>query len=150
MDSLPRARSPSRRDFKLGWESLGWNVWRPRLAHPAVLCRVDSSAEIGKRTAGRRQRSQQRRAERQRGRRRSRRRGEGPEIYCGHKTSRTSPQGLVLVTTELFGGDTECLGGSGVEHLLRCDPGVPGSSPTSGSLHGACFSVCLCLCLSLS
>ena len=30
------------------------------------------------------------------------------------------------------------------------DPGVPGSSPTSGSLHGACFSLCLCLCLSLS
>ena len=31
-----------------------------------------------------------------------------------------------------------------------CDPGVPGLSPTSGSLHGACFSLCLCLCLSLS
>ena len=30
------------------------------------------------------------------------------------------------------------------------DSGVPGSSPTSGSLHGACFSLCLCLCLSLS
>ena len=30
-----------------------------------------------------------------------------------------------------------------------CDPGVPGSSPTLGSLHGACFSLCLCLCLSL-
>ena len=29
------------------------------------------------------------------------------------------------------------------------DPGVRGSSPTSGSLHGACFSLCLCLCLSL-
>ena len=26
----------------------------------------------------------------------------------------------------------------------------PGWSPTSGSLHGACFSLCLCLCLSLS
>ena len=23
---------------------------------------------------------------------------------------------------------------------LGCDPGVPGSSPTSDSLHGACFS----------
>ena len=31
-----------------------------------------------------------------------------------------------------------------------CDLGVMGSSPTSGSLHGACFSLCLCLCLSLS
>ena len=31
-----------------------------------------------------------------------------------------------------------------------CDPGVPGSSPVSGSLHGACFSLCLCLCLSVS
>ena len=30
------------------------------------------------------------------------------------------------------------------------DPGVTGSSPTSGSLHGAYFSLCLCLCLSLS
>ena len=30
------------------------------------------------------------------------------------------------------------------------DPGVPGSSPTLGSLHGACFSLCLCLCLYLS
>ena len=30
------------------------------------------------------------------------------------------------------------------------DPGVPGLSPVSGSLHGACFSLCLCLCLSLS
>ena len=31
------------------------------------------------------------------------------------------------------------------------DPGIPGSSLTSGSLHGACFSsLCLCLCLSLS
>ena len=30
------------------------------------------------------------------------------------------------------------------------DPGVPGSSPASGSRHGACFSLLLCLCLSLS
>ena len=30
------------------------------------------------------------------------------------------------------------------------DPGAPGSSPTSGSRHGACLSLCLCLCLSLS
>ena len=30
------------------------------------------------------------------------------------------------------------------------DPGVPGSSPASGSRHGACVSLCLCLCLSLS
>ena len=29
-----------------------------------------------------------------------------------------------------------------------CDPGVLGSSPPSGSLHGACFYLCLCLCLS--
>ena len=33
---------------------------------------------------------------------------------------------------------------------LGCDPGVPGSSPMLGSLHGACFSLCQCLCLSLS
>ena len=47
-----------------------------------------------------------------------------------------------------------CLGGSAVECLPAFgpgrDPGVPGSSPTSGSLQGACFSLCLCLCLSLS
>ena len=30
------------------------------------------------------------------------------------------------------------------------DTGDPRSSPTSGSLHGACFSLWLCLCLSLS
>ncbi|CAD7668187.1 unnamed protein product [Nyctereutes procyonoides] len=30
------------------------------------------------------------------------------------------------------------------------DPGDLGSSPTSGSLRGACFSVCLCLCHFLS
>ena len=33
---------------------------------------------------------------------------------------------------------------------LWFDPGDPGWSPTSGSLHGAYFSLCLCLCLSLS
>ena len=31
----------------------------------------------------------------------------------------------------------------------RCDPGDQGSSPMSGSLHGACFSLCLC-CVSAS
>ena len=30
-----------------------------------------------------------------------------------------------------------------------CDSGVLGSSPTLGSLHGACLSLCLCLCLSV-
>ena len=30
------------------------------------------------------------------------------------------------------------------------DPGVLGWSPMLGSLHGACFSLCLCLCLFLS
>ena len=30
------------------------------------------------------------------------------------------------------------------------DPGVLGLSPASGSLHEACFSLCLCFCLSLS
>ena len=30
------------------------------------------------------------------------------------------------------------------------DPGVLGSSPASGSLHGACFSLSLCLCFCLS
>ena len=30
------------------------------------------------------------------------------------------------------------------------DPGDPGWSLMSGSLHGACFSLCLCLCLSPS
>ena len=32
---------------------------------------------------------------------------------------------------------------------LGCDPGDLGSSPALGSLHGACFSLCLYLCLSL-
>ena len=30
------------------------------------------------------------------------------------------------------------------------DPGDLGSSPTSGSMRGSCFSLCLCLCHSLS
>ena len=30
-----------------------------------------------------------------------------------------------------------------------CDPGVLGSSPTLGSLQGACFSLCLCVSLPL-
>ena len=43
-----------------------------------------------------------------------------------------------------------CLGGPVVKRLpLACDPEVPGWSPTLGSLHGACFSLCLCLCVSL-
>ena len=32
---------------------------------------------------------------------------------------------------------------------LRAWPKSPGMSPTSGSLHGAWFSLCLCLCLSV-
>ena len=31
-----------------------------------------------------------------------------------------------------------------------CDPRALGSNPTSGSLHGACFSLCLCFCHFLS
>ena len=31
----------------------------------------------------------------------------------------------------------------------ECDPGDPGSSPTSGSLQGACLSLSLCLFVSL-
>ena len=31
-----------------------------------------------------------------------------------------------------------------------CDPGDLGLGPTLGSLHGACFPLCLCLCLSFS
>ena len=33
---------------------------------------------------------------------------------------------------------------------LGCDPGDPGSSRTSGSLHGACFSLCVSASLCLS
>ena len=39
-----------------------------------------------------------------------------------------------------------CLGGSTVEHLPSAQGvilGVPGLSPTLGSLHGACFSLSL-------
>ena len=40
------------------------------------------------------------------------------------------------------------LGGSGWAFAFcsGCDPRVPGSSPTLGFLHEACFSLCLCLC----
>ena len=38
----------------------------------------------------------------------------------------------------------------GAACTLGCDPGDLILSPTSGSLHGACFSLSLCLCLCLS
>ena len=44
------------------------------------------------------------------------------------------------------------LGGSAVECLPSAQDvnlGDPGLSPTSGSLHGACFPLCLCLCFSV-
>ena len=43
------------------------------------------------------------------------------------------------------------LGGSAVWRRVSpgCDPGDLGWSPASGSLRGACFSLCLCFCLSL-
>ena len=37
----------------------------------------------------------------------------------------------------------------GAAFSLGHDPGDPESSPTSGFLCGACFSLCLCLCPSL-
>ena len=40
------------------------------------------------------------------------------------------------------------LGGSEVEQLCLAWVMIPGSSPASVSLQGACFSICLCLCLS--
>ena len=42
-----------------------------------------------------------------------------------------------------------CLGGSVVEGLPLAQGVILGLSPTLGSLHRACFSICLCLCLSL-
>ena len=41
------------------------------------------------------------------------------------------------------------LGGSMVEHRPSTQVVILGSSPTSGSPQGVCFSLCLCLCLSL-
>ena len=42
------------------------------------------------------------------------------------------------------------LSGLGPAFSPGCNPRVPGSSPASGSLHGACFSLCLCPCLSFN
>ena len=47
-------------------------------------------------------------------------------------------------------GQPRWLGGLAPAFGPGQDPGDPGLSPVSGSLHGACFSFCLCLCLSLS
>ena len=52
---------------------------------------------------------------------------------------------LVMSLKVIFTG---CLGGLVAEHLPSA--GVPGSSSTLGSLHGAYFSLCLCLCLCVS
>ena len=51
--------------------------------------------------------------------------------------------------TESREGDTWVAQWLSVCLWLRCDPGVLGSSPPSGSPQGACFSLCLCLYLSL-
>ena len=40
------------------------------------------------------------------------------------------------------------LGGLALAFGSGHDPGVLRSSPISGSLHGACFSLCLCVCVS--
>ena len=48
----------------------------------------------------------------------------------------------------LTSGTPGCLSGWASAFGSGRDP-VRGSSPTSGSLRGACFSLCLCLCLSL-
>ena len=58
-----------------------------------------------------------------------------------------------------FGGSLKKSSSGGIPRWLSSlvpafgpgrSPGVLGSSPTSGSRHGACFSLCLCLCLPLS
>ena len=46
----------------------------------------------------------------------------------------------VIVSGQLGG-----LGGGASASGPGRDPGVPGSSSASGSLHGACISLCLCL-----
>ena len=48
-----------------------------------------------------------------------------------------------------IGSRPGCLSGWASAFGPRLDSGVPGSSPTLGSLYGPCFSLCLCLCLSL-
>ena len=72
----------------------------------------------------------------------------GPGLSQGESISGTE----AITTAEVLGWGH--LGGSVVEQASTFGPGrdtgVLGSSPISGSLQGACFSLCLCLCLSLS
>ena len=57
--------------------------------------------------------------------------------------------GTFMSTPEIFWAAWVAQGFSAVFNPGR-DPGDPGLSPMSGSLHGACISLCLCLCPSLS
>ena len=55
-----------------------------------------------------------------------------------------------MLYRNLMVGIPGCLSGLAAAFCPGHDPEDQGSSPTLGSLHGACFSLCLCLCLSLS
>ena len=66
-----------------------------------------------------------------------------------HKTDPRERRNI-LISENGTGGILGWLGGLVSAFSPARDPGVRGSSPTSSSLHGACFSLCLCLCLSLS
>ena len=75
--------------------------------------------------------------------------GESSCIVGGNANWRTVWRFLKKLKIELP-GDPWWLSGLAPAFGPEHDPGVPGSSPTSGSRQGACFSLCLCLCLSLS
>ena len=67
----------------------------------------------------------------------------------GMESKRTLVTGIQTITLEPCSKDARVAQWLSVCLQLRSDSGVPGSSLTSGSLHGACFSYHLYLCLSL-
>ena len=75
--------------------------------------------------------------------------------YLSYINSNSPPQRTYLSYSKAYYKDTVMGIPGWLSSLVPafgsgCDPGDPGSSPTSGSLPEACFSLCLCLCLSLS
>ena len=78
-----------------------------------------------------------------------------PELDLLAAYERAIGEVLDPITTQLGGTsdyqrrDTRWLSGGASAFASGRDPRALGSSPTLGSLHGACFSLCLCLCTSL-
>ena len=79
--------------------------------------------------------------------------GEGKSSTTLMDIKRKLEDAYLYQTNEIWNqtlGDTWWLSGWASVFGSGCDPGIPGSSPTSASLWGAWLSLCLCFCLCFS